>query len=83
MRVKQRVYENQTDFLKTDLTTVFTNELIKGQSNEQAIEDVAITIANLSELLVKKGIITLDEIGKDILALENYSDDPVLILDKS
>jgi len=82
MRVKQRIFGDNQDVLKTNLTTVFTNELIKGQSREQAIEDVAITLANLSELLVKKGVITIEEVGKDVLELENYSDDPVLTLDK-
>lgn len=69
MKVKKRSYGEQGEIIEeTTLQNVFNNEI-------NDLEDAADMLSNLSELLIRKGIVSLDEVSNQVLQLERSDPD--------
>ena len=76
MKVTHRSYGEQGDVKQdTTLDCLFDNEIFIGDNVVRHLENAGTMLANLSELLIKKGVITLEEVANDVLQIENYNPD--------
>jgi hypothetical protein len=82
MKVILREYTEKGEYKdETSLSSIFEKEVT---SDENPPEKAAELLANLTSLLVKKGLISLTDVSDEILHLDNYNPDlPVLSLPKN
>ena len=67
---------------ETTLRNLFTNT-VHGSRHQEPEEVTADLLANLTSLLVEKGVITLNEVADEVLLLENDNPDrPALVASK-